>query len=562
MLKIHREPGWLWCRESAALGRGSVRRVAVVVLSMALLASVMAGTASGRGPICAPGAAAQMADAWMLDAQMADARMLDAQPSDARTLDAQPSDAWTLDAVGETSGAELRFWPQAHTAVEGGDPAMVRVVLSEPLERRVEFKIIWIVLAGVCLDEFSPNSVIVAFEAGQTVQTIPVWVFADSRVEPNDFVMFSLAGNLPADVSLGTPWSAVVYFRDADAPPDPAEVRFTAASYTAAEGGPAAEVTVEFHSTTGRRVEVPIVISHRGGADADDHSSVPVSLTFDGAPVVGPASKTFIVSAVDDDRDDDGGSLLLGFGPLPDGVTAAGPSTAEVILRDDDVPGVDVRFGSASYTAAEGGSAAEVTVVLSADPERRVEVPIAVSLRGGADADDYSGVPASLTFQRGETSKLFQVTAVDDSLNDDDEHLLLSFGPLPERMSPDGPFESTVALKDDDFPVVEARFSAASYTVVEGGSAVEVTVLLSEAPLRRVVVPLTTFYRQGATDEDLSPIPDSLVFEGPETSRSFYLSAVEDGVDYSNESVLLGFGSLSDGLVSGRPATAQVRIGW
>ena len=40
---------------------------------------------------------------------------------------------------------------------------------------------------------------------------------------------------------------------------------------------------------------------------------------------------------------------------------------------DDDDPDVTVSFGVSTYTAAEGGTAT-VTVTLSADPERTVEV--------------------------------------------------------------------------------------------------------------------------------------------------------------------------------------------
>ena len=67
-------------------------------------------------------------------------------------------------------------------------------------------------------------------------------------------------------------------------------------------------------------------------------------------------------------------------------------------------------FGASTYTAAEG-STATVTVTLSADPERTVEVQITTTNQGGASAADYSGVPASVTFNTGETSKTFDFAA-------------------------------------------------------------------------------------------------------------------------------------------------------
>ena len=74
----------------------------------------------------------------------------------------------------------------------------------------------------------------------------------------------------------------------------------------------------------------------------------------------------------------------------------------------------------ATYTAAEGGTAT-VTVTLSADPERTVEVRITATNQGGATLADYSGVPASVTFDAGDTSKTFDFAATQDAEDDDGE---------------------------------------------------------------------------------------------------------------------------------------------
>ena len=78
-------------------------------------------------------------------------------------------------------------------------------------------------------------------------------------------------------------------------------------------------------------------------------------------------------------------------------------------ITDDDDPQVTVSFGAATYTAAEGGTAT-VTVTLSADPERTVEVQITTTNQGGATSADYSGVPASVTFNSGDTEKTITST--------------------------------------------------------------------------------------------------------------------------------------------------------
>ena len=84
-----------------------------------------------------------------------------------------------------------------------------------------------------------------------------------------------------------------------------------------------------------------------------------MSVTFD----AGEMSATFTVTAEDDSEDDDGESIMIGFGTLPAGVTATSPETTTVSLVDDDVAAVTavtVQFGAAAYTATEGGTAATV----------------------------------------------------------------------------------------------------------------------------------------------------------------------------------------------------------
>ena len=108
-------------------------------------------------------------------------------------------------------------------------------------------------------------------------------------------------------------------------------------------------------------------------------------------------------------------------------MSAGTPATSTVTITDDDVPSVTVSFGSAAYTVAESDDSdttdvtentVEVTVTLSADPERTVVIPLTATGQGGVD---YSG-----TFGSGDTTFVF--TAETDTVDDDGESVKLSFG--------------------------------------------------------------------------------------------------------------------------------------
>ena len=92
---------------------------------------------------------------------------------------------------------------------------------------------------------------------------------------------------------------------------------------------------------------------------------------------------------------------------------------------------VTVRFGAASHTATEGGTAATVQVILSAAPERTVTVPLTVTRSGGAATADYTRIPASVTFLSGQRIATFTVTAIDDSVDDDDESITVGSAHCP-----------------------------------------------------------------------------------------------------------------------------------
>ena len=87
-----------------------------------------------------------------------------------------------------------------------------------------------------------------------------------------------------------------------------ATATFDAASYAKAEGD-TFDVTVTLGDSFVNTLTLPVVVAGNGGADATDYSGIPENLVF--AP--GDTEKTFTVTIVDDEIDDDGESLTLSF---------------------------------------------------------------------------------------------------------------------------------------------------------------------------------------------------------------------------------------------------------
>ena len=109
----------------------------------------------------------------------------------------------------------------------------------------------------------------------------------------------------------------------------PVTVQFGATTYEVVEGE-MVTVTVTLSADPERTVVIPITHTPQSGATSPaDFSGVPANLTFN----TGQMSQTITFTATQDDVDDDGESVLLGFGTLPPAVSLGTTTQATVSIR-------------------------------------------------------------------------------------------------------------------------------------------------------------------------------------------------------------------------------------
>ena len=206
--------------------------------------------------------------------------------------------------------------------------------------------------------------------------------------------------------------------------------------------------------------------------------------------------------------------------------------------------GVAVSFGAGSASVNEGGSVT-VTVMLGEAPAAgaSVTVPITATPGAGFGASEYSGVPASVVFNAGDTSKTFTVSTVNDTDDEPDRLLTLGLGTLPEGYVPGTHATLEVTVLDDDVPIVSVSFDKAADSGQEG-TEVEVTVRLTQAPEREVVAPITATRGANLAADEHEAVPSSVTFGPGETEQRFTLKFEDDAVVEGNETLTLGFGTL------------------
>ena len=417
--------------------------------------------------------------------------------------------------------------------MEEGDSAPYTVVLtSEPAGD------VTVAIEGITDTDLSPDNASLIFTAQNwsIPQTVTLTAEHDNDTVDEPQVTITHSVSSTDDPTYGglNVGSIVVTVTDDDTVG--VTVSFKQGSYTVAEGS-TVTVTVTLNANPERTVTIPLTATDQDGASSSDYSGVPASITFNADDT--EVDITF--TATQDQDNDDGESVKLTFGNLPAGVSAGTTDEAMVNITDDDVPSVAVSFEQGSYSVDEG-STVTVTVTLNADPERTVTIPITTTDQDGASSSDYSGVPASVTFNAGDTEVDITFTASSDSVDDDGESVKLTFGNLPVGVSAGSTDEAVVTITDDDVPSVEVSFKQGSYSVAEGDT-VDVTVTLSEDPERTVTVPITTTDQDGASSADYSGVPANVTFVPGDTEETITFTATQDLDNDDGESVKLSFGT-------------------
>ena len=227
-------------------------------------------------------------------------------------------------------------------------------------------------------------------------------------------------------------WSESGYITTGYITPPTTYVWYESSSYTAVEGGADATVTVVLSRAPSRTVSFPIwKNAHLGGATSADYTGIPDNVTFN----AGQRRSTFTVRATDDSDDDDGESVRLGFRTLPRNFLLGYQRATTVVLDDNDsLRNVVVDFDTSTNHTIEVREHIwpfRITLSLNQTPGRSLEIPLVVTELGGATEEDYTGIPASVTFGADETDAHFSMYAIPDQEEEVGEGLRIDFGTLP-----------------------------------------------------------------------------------------------------------------------------------
>ena len=344
-----------------------------------------------------------------------------------------------------------------------------------------------VAIAGHADTDLSLDKTSLTFTASDwdTAQTVNVSAAADDDAASDTAVTLTHTANGGGYVDVQETVTVTIVEKDASV--------LSVENAEAAEGGGNVVFTVSISAAAGEEVTVDYATSDVTATQGQDYTETTGTLTFPANSVV---SRTISVPVTDDTVDEEEEETFTLTLSNVQGASLSGEVStlaATGTITDDDDPAVTSSFGQASYSVAEGGTV-EVTVMLSADPEREVTVLLSHDPQGGVSDADYSGVPESVVFQRGDTEKSFTFSAAADDIDDDGESVALGFGTMPDDVS--AGTTATVSITDDDTAGV--TISESALAIDEGGSDTY-TVVLDTEPTADVTVAIA-----GHADTDIT----------------------------------------------------------
>ena len=308
-------------------------------------------------------------------------------------------------------------------------------------------------LGGATEDDYRLSATSFTFGPEESEATLAVTAVEDSADEDGERVSLDLMiDSSSSNVSLGSPSTEEVLILDDDAAVNERPVADAGPDQTVTEG---VLVTLDGSGST----------DPEGGALS--YSWIQASgetVTLSDSTVAQP---TF-TSPVDLSRD---AELLFTLVVTDDTDQTSAISDTVLITVEASTPTVVVSFVSADYQVSEGSSVS-VGIVLDIVPRRSVSVNVLASGLGGATEDDYRLSFTSFTFGPEEREATLDVSAVEDSADEDGERvsLELTLDSSSSNVSLGSPSIEEVLLLDDDEVVNERPVADAGpdQTVSEG----------------------------------------------------------------------------------------------
>ncbi len=287
-----------------------------------------------------------------------------------------------------------------------------------------------------------------------------------------------------------------------------------------------------------------------GAAPISDYVTKTQVLTFAAA-----GTQNFAVTINGDTRDEDNETFTVTLSAPSAGFSLGAPSSATGTITDNDnAPTVSIN----SPAAVTEGATITFTVSLSAASGKAISVAHTTASGGGAsgatEGSDFSDATGTLNFAADETSKTFNVSTTNDTLDEADTETFTATLSAPTNATL-GTSSGTGSLNDND---ALPSIAIADTSVTEGGN-LQFTVTLTPVSGRTVTVPFSTADGTATVaNNDYLQTSSSIQITAGNTTGQIIINTVSDAVDEADETMTVNLGSPTNATVSDGSATGTI----
>ncbi|BAV33765.1 hypothetical protein SCL_1454 [Sulfuricaulis limicola] len=293
-------------------------------------------------------------------------------------------------------------------------------------------------------------------------KTFVIPILDDSTVEGIETINVSLSN--PSRATLGAPSQAVVEIQSDD---QYGQLQFSAAAYSAAEGGGQAVITVNRVNGKAGDISVHYVSSDGTARAGQDYQAVSGDLVWangDSAP------KTITVPLLNDNIAEPDETVNLKLTYAYGGATLGTPVDAVLTIANDDQAGI-LQFSRIVYRASESDGEALVTVERRFGADGMISVAYATADGTANAGSDYQYSSGALVWADGDAApKSFTVPVTADGVEEGLETVALVLSNPSGGATLTGSGRAMLALADADGPAGNVIDSAGGDGGSQGGS--------------------------------------------------------------------------------------------
>ncbi|HSP14376.1 MAG TPA: Calx-beta domain-containing protein, partial [Thermoanaerobaculia bacterium] len=328
---------------------------------------------------------------------------------------------------------------------------------------------------------------------------------------------------------------------DDDAPP---AVTLSLADSPFAESAGIATVTATLNTASSFPVTVDLGF---GGTatNAADYTRSGSSITIDPENLSG----TITLNALDDALDEPDETVIVDMTAATNATEAGTQQVTATIADDDDPPSVTLSLAGVPW--AESGGSVTVTATLGAVSSFPVTVFLAFS-GTATNTVDYTRSASSITIDPGNLSGTITLNALDDTLDELDETVIVDITSATNGMEA-GVQQVTASLIDDDVPTVTLGLTGSP--LAEAGGVATVTATLSSVSASAVTVHLG--FSGTASAADYTASATSIAIDVGATTGSITISGNDDALYELNETVVVDVTTVAGGAIEDTTAGEQ-----